>query len=58
MYGHKAKPELNTADVAAIQGQEGEATTCPRYFKNNAKLILFPPPIIYSKGQGIDKNNK
>ena len=47
MYGHKAKPELNTADVAAIQGQEGEATTCPRYFKNNAKLILFPPPLIY-----------
>jgi len=30
MYGHKAKPNLNTADVTAIQGQEGEATTCPR----------------------------
>ena len=30
MYGHKAKPNLNTADVTAIQGQEGEAPS-PRH---------------------------
>ena len=31
MFGHKAKPNLNTADVTAIQGEEGEPNTCPRY---------------------------
>ena len=58
MYGHKAKPDLNTADVAAIQGQEGEATTCPRYFKITLNLSYFPHLSYISKGQGIDKNNK
>lgn len=30
MFGHKAKPNLNTADVTAIPGEEGDANTCPR----------------------------
>ena len=58
MYGHKAKPNLNTADVTAIQGQEGEATTCPRYFQDNAKLIYFHHLSYISKGQALVKNNK
>lgn len=29
-HGHKAKPNLQTADVKAIQGEEGTADTCPR----------------------------
>ena len=36
-FGHKAKPNLNTADVAAIQGEEGNANTCPRYRKPRFK---------------------
>ena len=31
MFGHKAKPNLNVADVAAIPGEDGDANTCPRY---------------------------
>ena len=31
MFGHKSKPNLNTADVTAIQGEDGDANTCPRY---------------------------
>ena len=30
-HGHKAKPNLNTADVAVLQGEEGAIDTCPRY---------------------------
>jgi len=30
MFGHKAKPNLNVADVAAIPGEDGNANTCPR----------------------------
>jgi len=30
MFGHKSKPNLNTADVTAIQGEDGDANTCPR----------------------------
>ena len=33
MFGHKAKPNLNVADVTVIQGEEGEANTCPRYIQ-------------------------
>jgi hypothetical protein len=29
-FGHKAKPNLNVADVAAIQGEDGDLNSCPR----------------------------
>ena len=29
-HGHKAKPNLNVADVAAIPGDSGEMDVCPR----------------------------
>ena len=29
-HGHRAKANLNTADVAAIQGEDGEMDVCPR----------------------------
>lgn len=29
-HGHKSKANLNTADVAAIQGEEGAPDNCPR----------------------------
>ncbi len=29
-FGHKAKPNLNVADVAVIQGEDGDQNTCPR----------------------------
>ena len=34
-HGHKAKPNLNVADVAAIQGEEGANDNCPRYWVVN-----------------------
>ncbi len=36
-HGHKAKPNLNTADVAAIQGDEGDPDVCPRYKRRSEK---------------------
>lgn len=29
-FGHKAKPNLNTADVALLQGEDGDQNCCPR----------------------------
>ena len=34
MFGHKAKPNLNVADVTVIPGEEGDSNTCPRYQLN------------------------
>ena len=38
-HGHKAKPNLNVADVTAIQGEEGEANVCPRF--ENPELSFY-----------------
>ena len=47
-HGHKAKPNLNVADVTAIQGQDGEANVCPRYNESRRYhgLCCYQPLIV------------
>ena len=48
-HGHKAKPNLNVADVAAISGDSGEMDVCPRLvrsFEKKGRVSVTVTPYI------------